>query len=177
MSGVLASIRSLRGAVLGAACVAVIAVTGPASASNNVPFPTAKYPTGTIVVKTSQRQLYLSLGNGRAVRYVVGVGRPGKKWVGTTYVRGKHLRPAWSPPAEIKRDNPRLPDVIPAGSPQNPMGAAALTLGYGEYAIHGTNRPGSVGGYVSYGCIRMYNDDVLDLYSRVRIGTRVIVLP
>jgi lipoprotein-anchoring transpeptidase ErfK/SrfK len=116
------------------------------------------------------------LGNGKAVRYPVGVGRAGKQWTGTAYINGKQLRPAWSPPAEVKRDKPSLPNVIAGGSPGNPMGAAALTLsGGGEYAIHGTNNPGSIGGFVSYGCIRMYNADVLDLYNRVGWGTTVVV--
>ena len=134
------------------------------------------YSSGTVVVKTSERALYYVLGNGKAVRYPVGVGRVGKQWSGTAYISGKQLRPAWSPPAEVKRDKPSLPNVIPGGSPSNPMGAAALTLsGGGEYAIHGTNNPGSVGGFVSYGCIRMYNADVLDLYNRVSWGTTVVV--
>ena len=85
-------------------------------------------------------------------------------------INGKQLKPAWSPPAEVKRDKPSLPNVIPGGSPSNPMGAAAMTLSGGEYAIHGTNQPSSIGGFVSYGCIRMYNADVLDLYSRVELG-------
>src|SRR5262245_8644695 len=86
-------------------------------------------------------------------------------------INGKQLSPAWSPPDEIKRDKPSLPNVIPGGSPANPMGAAAMTLsGGGEYAIHGTNDPRSIGGFVSYGCIRMHNVDVLDLYNRVRLG-------
>jgi lipoprotein-anchoring transpeptidase ErfK/SrfK len=131
---------------------------------------------GTIVIKTSQRRLYLVLGDGRAIRYPVGVGKAGKRWSGRTQIDGKYLKPAWSPPAEIKQDNPGIPDVIPGGSPRNPMGAAALTLSGGEYAIHGTNRPGSVGGYVSYGCIRMYNRDIVDLYRRVGIGTSVVVM-
>ena len=79
------------------------------------------------------------------------------------------------PPAEIRRDKPSLPDVIPGGSPHNPMGEAALTLSQGEYAIHGTNAPGSIGGFVSYGCIRMYNQDIMDLYARVSYGTTVVV--
>jgi lipoprotein-anchoring transpeptidase ErfK/SrfK len=134
------------------------------------------YSSGTVVVKTSERALYYVLGNGKAVRYPVGVGRAGKQWTGTAYINGKQLRPAWSPPAEVKRDKPSLPNVIPGGSPGNPMGAAALTLsGGGEYAIHGTNNPGSIGGFVSYGCIRMYNADVLDLYNRVGWGTTVVV--
>jgi lipoprotein-anchoring transpeptidase ErfK/SrfK len=134
------------------------------------------YSSGTVVVKTSERALYYVLGNGKAVRYPVGVGRVGKQWTGTAFISSKQLRPAWSPPAEVKRDKPSLPNVIPGGSPGNPMGAAALTLsGGGEYAIHGTNNPGSIGGFVSYGCIRMYNADVLDLYNRVGWGTTVVV--
>jgi lipoprotein-anchoring transpeptidase ErfK/SrfK len=134
------------------------------------------YSSGTVVVKTSERSLYYVLGNGKAVRYPVGVGRRGKQWTGTAFISSKQLRPAWSPPAEVKQDKPSLPDVIPGGSPSNPMGAAAMTLsGGGEYAIHGTNDPGSVGGFVSYGCIRMYNADVLDLYDRVSWGTPVVV--
>jgi lipoprotein-anchoring transpeptidase ErfK/SrfK len=91
-------------------------------------------------------------------------------------IDGKYIRPAWSPPADVKRDKPQLPNLIAGGSPRNPMGAAALTLsGGGQYAIHGTNVPGTVGGFVSYGCFRMYNPDVLDLYSRVSVGTSVVV--
>ena len=85
------------------------------------------------------------------------------------------LRAWWAPPAEVKRDNPRIADVIPGGSPSNPMGVAAMTLAGGEYAIHGTNRPGSIGSFASYGCIRMHNKDILDLFSRVNVGTPVIV--
>jgi lipoprotein-anchoring transpeptidase ErfK/SrfK len=134
-------------------------------------------PAGTIVVRNSERRLYYVLGDGRAIRYRVAVGRRGKQWTGSTHIDGKHLRPAWAPPAVVRRDNPRLPDVIPGGSPRNPMGAAALTLaGGGEYAIHGTNVPRSIGGTVSYGCIRMFNQDVLDLYNRVRVGTPVVVI-
>ena len=135
----------------------------------------AAYSSGTVVVKTGERTLYYVLGNGQAVRYRVGVGRVGKQWTGTAIISGKQLRPAWSPPADVKRDKPWLPNVIPGGSPSNPMGAAAMTLSAGEYAIHGTNNPGSIGGFVSYGCIRMYNADVLDLYNRVSWGTTVVV--
>jgi lipoprotein-anchoring transpeptidase ErfK/SrfK len=146
----------------------------PAQAREIVAFE-SPYPPGTIVVRTAERHLYYLVGDGRALRYRVGVGRRGKQWSGTSYVSGKYLRPAWSPPAEVRRDNPRLPDVIPGGSPRNPMGAAAMTLGTSEYAIHGTNAPGSIGGFVSYGCIRMHNSDVVDLYERVGIGTPVVV--
>lgn len=147
----------------------------PARAAPAVVAAPAGYAPGTIVVKTGERRLYLVLGEGRAVRYPVGVGKAGKQWAGTTRIDGKYRQPAWSPPAEVKRDNPRLPDVIPGGSPANPMGVAAMTLAGGEYAIHGTNRPNSVGGYVSYGCVRMYNQDIADLFERVTVGTPVVV--
>jgi|SRR5262245_16221082 lipoprotein-anchoring transpeptidase ErfK/SrfK len=166
--------RWLAAASAALALAATAAMTQPAQARGIVGF-SGNYSAGTIVVKTSERALYYVLGNGKAMHYTVGVGRLGKQWSGTAMITGKHLSPAWSPPADVKRDNPRLPAVIPGGSPRNPMGAAALTLSGGEYAIHGTNAPGSVGGFVSYGCIRMYNADILDLYSRVSFGTTVVV--
>ena len=138
-----------------------------------VPF--TGYSPGTVIVNTSQRRLYYVVGNGTAVRYPVGVGKPGKQWSGQAHIDGKYRHPAWSPPAVVRRDNPSLPSVIPGGSPGNPMGVAALTLSGGEYAIHGTNRPASIGGFVSYGCIRMYNQDIADLFDRVSVGTPVIV--
>ena len=133
------------------------------------------YSPGTIVVRTHERRLYLIVEQGKAVAYPVGVGRAGKQWAGTTRIDGKYTNPAWSPPAEVKRDKPSMPSVIPGGSPNNPMGVAAMTLAGGEYAIHGTNVPGSIGGFVSYGCIRMLNDDISDLYQRVSVGTTVVV--
>ena len=133
------------------------------------------YSPGTIVIKTNERRLYLILDQGHAVRYPVGVGKSGKQWAGTTRIDGKYRNPAWSPPADVKRDKPSIPNVIPGGSPRNPMGVAAMTLAGGEYAIHGTNMPGSVGGFVSYGCIRMLNADITDLYQRVSVGTTVVV--
>jgi lipoprotein-anchoring transpeptidase ErfK/SrfK len=158
--------------------VAVIGLIGGADVARANPdlvaFP-QRYAPGTIVVHTSERRLYLVAGNGYAVRYPVGVGRAGKQWAGVSQIDGKYLSPAWSPPAEVKRDKPSLPAVIPGGSPHNPMGVAAMTLAGTEYAIHGTNTPRSVGGFVSYGCIRMYNQDILDLYQRVAVGTPVVV--
>ena len=133
------------------------------------------YSPGTIVVRTGQRALYYVLDSGHALRYPVGVGRAGKQWSGTSYISGKYLSPAWSPPADVRRDKPSLPAVIPGGSPHNPMGVAAMTLAGGEYAIHGTNQPSSIGGFVSYGCIRMYNADITDLFARVGYGTTVVV--
>jgi lipoprotein-anchoring transpeptidase ErfK/SrfK len=133
------------------------------------------YSTGTIVVKTNERRLYLVVDTQHAISYPVGVGKAGKQWQGTSRIDGKYVRPAWSPPAEVKRDKPSLPNVIAGGTPQNPMGAAAMTLAGTEYAIHGTNMPGSIGGFVSYGCIRMYNQDITDLFDRVNVGTTVVV--
>ncbi len=166
--------RILRRSLYALALVAAAAAATPAQAREVVRL--NGYAPGTVVVKTSERKLYLVLGEGRALRYTVGVGRRGKTWSGTRVIDGKHRSPAWSPPREVRRDNPRLPDVIPGGAPNNPMGVAALTLSGGEYAIHGTNAPGSIGGFVSYGCIRMHNRDIADLYDRVGIGTRVVVL-
>jgi lipoprotein-anchoring transpeptidase ErfK/SrfK len=131
---------------------------------------------GTIVVMTGERQLYYTLGSGLSLRYPIGVGRPGRQWSGTVAIAGKHVAPNWAPPAEIKRDRPGVPDIIEGGSPANPMGAAALTLSGGSYAIHGTNAPKSIGGFVSYGCIRMFNADIVDLFDRVAVGTPVVVM-
>ena len=152
------------------------AAATPASAREVVPFQDGVSP-GTIVIRTGERRLYYVRGDGTALRYRVAVGRPGKQWFGEARVDGKYVRPAWSPPAEVRRDNPRLPDVIPGGSPGNPMGARALTLDLDEYAIHGTNRPASIGTFASYGCIRMLNEDIVDLYEQVHVGTRVVVTP
>lgn len=150
------------------------AFLSPLVARELVPFKTDA-SSGTVVVRTSERQLYLVQGDGMAFRYRVAVGRPGKQWLGEARISGKYVSPAWGPPAEIKRDNPSLPDVIPGGSPNNPLGVRALTLSRGEYAIHGTNRPSSIGTFASYGCIRMLNEDIVDLYDRVSVGTMIVV--
>ena len=135
------------------------------------------YSAGTIVIKTNERHLYYVTGEGQAIRYRVGVGKAGMAWTGQSSIDGKYISPAWQAPESIRKDYSRLPPVIPGGSPSNPMGAAALTLsGGGQYAIHGTNNPGSIGGFVSHGCIRMYNQDIMDLYARVSVGTKVVVL-
>jgi lipoprotein-anchoring transpeptidase ErfK/SrfK len=163
-----------------AACAAAVCLIADATvpqaalASGNV-VAFAGYAAGTIVVKTNERRLYLVVDAQHALRYPVGVGKSGKQWQGTSHIDGKYVRPAWSPPAEVKRDKPSLPDVIAGGTPQNPMGVAAMTLAGTEYAIHGTNMPGSIGGFVSYGCIRMYNQDITDLFERVSVGTTVVV--
>lgn len=135
----------------------------------------AGYGPGTVVVRTQERRLYLVLNEGQALRYPVAVAKAGQEWTGASYIYSKRIRPPWTPPNDIKRANPALPDVIPGGSSSNPMGDAALLIAGGEYAIHGTNRPESIGRFASYGCIRMYNEDVLDLYQRVQVGTMVVV--
>src|SRR5579862_3655356 len=157
--------------VLGVALLAAVA----ANAATRDIVPIAGFRPGTIVVKTSERRLYYVLDGGRALRFPVGVGRTGKTWTGEARIEGKFVKPAWAPPQEIRHDHPNLPQVIAGGAANNPMGEAALTMRGGEYAIHGTNRPQSIGGFVSHGCIRMYNSDIRELYSLVEVGTPVIV--
>lgn len=132
---------------------------------------------GSIVIRKKERALYYILDGESAIRYPVAVPKSGKEWSGYARVDGKYMAPAWSPPAEVKRDNPNLPDVIPGGSPNNPMGAAALTLDRSEIAIHGTTSKmrKSIGTAASYGCIRMLNEDILDLFGRVEVGTSVLM--
>ena len=132
-------------------------------------------PPGTIVIRTKERRLHLVLDDGKAISFPVGVGRAGKQWQGRAEIDGAYVEPGWAPTPEIKRDSPDLPDLIPGGAPNNPMGARALTLSGGEYAIHGTNRPESIGTYASYGCIRMFNEDIIDLFEHVKVGTEVVV--
>jgi lipoprotein-anchoring transpeptidase ErfK/SrfK len=168
-------IRSLRLAIVAIAAVIASAALPalPAQARESVDYAGSASP-GTIVVQTTERSLYLVTGKGKAIKYPVGVGRAGQQWFGTTRVVSKHIKPAWKPPASIR--GRRSPDFfIESGSPRNPMGAAALVLADNELAIHGTNNPGSIGGYVSAGCIRMHNKDIMDLFSRVAVGTRVVM--
>lgn len=150
----------------------------PAGAREIVQFPDYRYQPGTIVIRTGERKLYYIAAPGQALRYTIAVGKAGKQWRGVKYVEELAVEPSWSPPASVKRDKPGIPDIIPSGSPRNPMGARVIGLGPGgEYAIHGTNMPGTIGTAASYGCFRMHNQDVIDLYARVRMGTPVVVLP
>lgn len=167
--------RWLTASAVAFVLAAASSITQSAQAREIVGF-SGNHSTGTVVVRTNERSLYYVLGGGKAVRYPVGVGRTGLQWSGSTFINGKMLRPAWVPPAIVRRDKPNLPSVVPAGAPNNPVGAAVLFLAGGERAIHGTNNPRSIGGAVSYGCIRMFNADVLDLYGRVGVGTAVIVM-
>ena len=157
--------------------LALISASGSAQARERVSLPQGHEP-GSILVSTSQRMLYFVNGDGTAIRYRVAVGMPGRQWFGTRVIDGKHVQPAWSPPREVKRAQPHLPDLIAGGAPNNPMGAAALTIAPGEYAIHGTTNSmrASIGRYASFGCIRMLDEDILDLMPRVRVGARIHVV-
>jgi lipoprotein-anchoring transpeptidase ErfK/SrfK len=134
-----------------------------------------RYAPGTIVVSTSERRLWYVLGNGQAVQYGVGVGRPGFTWSGTHSVTMKREWPDWRPPASMLKRRPDLPRYM-KGGPENPLGARALYIGSTIYRIHGSNEPETIGEAVSSGCIRMTNEDVTDLYSRAKVGARVVVL-
>jgi lipoprotein-anchoring transpeptidase ErfK/SrfK len=140
-----------------------------------VSFDTREAP-GTIIIDTGNTALYYVLGQGRAVRYGVGVGRDGFTWSGVQTISRKAEWPDWYPPAEMVARQPYLPRFV-AGGPGNPLGARAMYLGSSQYRIHGTNDPSTIGKFVSSGCIRLTNEDVADLFSRVNVGTRVVVLP
>ena len=130
---------------------------------------------GTVIIDTRQRYLYLVEAGGTARRYGVGIGRPGFGWSGTKSITRKAEWPDWRPPADMLRRRPDLPRFM-AGGPANPLGARALYLGSSLYRIHGSNEPWTIGQAVSSGCFRMRNEDVIDLYNRVRVGTRVVVM-
>ncbi|GJE46415.1 putative L,D-transpeptidase ErfK/SrfK [Methylobacterium soli] len=135
----------------------------------------ANYKPGTIVVSTAERRLYFVLPNGEAIRYGVGVGRPGFTWSGVKTVTAKREWPSWTPPAAMIARRPDLPRYM-AGGIENPLGARAMYIGNTEYRIHGSNEPDTIGQAVSSGCIRMTNDDVTDLYERVKVGAKVVVM-
>ncbi|MFH1346040.1 MAG: L,D-transpeptidase [Pseudomonadota bacterium] len=133
-----------------------------------------QYAPGTIYISTAERRLYLVTGNGQAIAYGIGVGRDGFRWSGTHRITAKKEWPSWTPPAQMLRRRPDLPRHM-VGGPDNPLGARAMYLGSTLYRIHGSNEPETIGQAVSSGCFRMTNDDVKDLYSRVSVGTPVIV--
>ena len=133
------------------------------------------YAPGTIIINTSERRLYFVLGNGQALKYGVGVGRPGFTWAGTTHIANKREWPDWTPPPQMLKRRPDLPRHMEGGI-DNPLGARAMYLAGTMYRIHGSNEPDTIGQAVSSGCIRMTNADVTDLYSRARVGAKVIVL-
>jgi lipoprotein-anchoring transpeptidase ErfK/SrfK len=132
-------------------------------------------PAGTIVIDTPRKFLFLVQGGGKALRYGIGVGRPGFTWSGVKHVSAKREWPDWRPPDEMLKRRPDLPSFM-AGGPENPLGARALYLGSTLYRIHGSNEPWTIGTQVSSGCIRMRNEDVMDLYERVKVGAKVVVI-
>jgi len=134
-----------------------------------------KYPPGQIIVSFGDRRLYLINRKGQAISYPIAVPREKSRWQGVTVVSDKRINPSWTPTPEMRRENPRLPAHMPGGHPLNPLGVRALYLGSSLYRIHGTDAPWTIGEAVSKGCIRLYNEDVKDLYQRVPIGTRVTV--
>lgn len=152
------------------------AVELPARFKRQVVAYTGTEAPGTVIIDTPNTYLYYVLGGGRAIRYGIGVGREGFTWSGVQSVSKKAEWPDWTPPAEMLARQPYLPRFM-AGGPGNPLGARAMYLGGTIYRIHGTNNPSTIGGRVSSGCIRMTNEDVTDLYSRVNIGTKVVVKP
>ena len=190
-----------RSGLAGAAFAAVLSATLPASAyevidpltrqpiapyaedgrTQAAPIPretvsyNGPYGPGTIVVNTEERRLYYVLGDGKALKYGVGVGRPGFSWAGTKTIVAKKEWPSWTPPSQMLRRRPDLPHFMPGGI-NNPLGARAMYIGGTLYRIHGSNEPDSIGQAVSSGCIRMLNEDVADLYEHVKVGTRVVVL-
>jgi len=170
------SFAAAFGAMLGA--VAGLMPVASQARESVVSFP-ASYPAGAIVIKQHERKLYLVNGNGTAIQYPIAIGMSGRAWSGETYVQGKYIAPDWQAPDVVRRAHPEFTHVIPGGSPHNPMGAAAITLQISEIAIHGTTQTmrRSIGSAASFGCIRMYNEDVLDLYQRVSVGTPVVSIP
>jgi lipoprotein-anchoring transpeptidase ErfK/SrfK len=149
------------------------AVVDPRYMRQEVAYSGSEAP-GTVVINTNERMLYLVQSNGRAIRYGIGVGRPGFTWAGTHTITNKREWPDWTPPEEMLRRRPDLPRHM-EGGPDNPLGARAMYLGSTLYRIHGSNEPWTIGTQVSSGCIRMRNEDVVDLYNRVKIGTKVVV--
>ena len=147
----------------------------PAALRRQLVFYPSNQPAGTIIIDTAHTFLYLTLGRGKALRYGIGVGRKGFTWSGVEKISRKSAWPDWIPPAEMIARQPYLPRWV-GGGPGNPLGARALYLGSTDYRIHGTNNPASIGTHVSSGCIRMRNADVIDLYDRVAVGTKVVVL-
>lgn len=164
-------------AVAAALGLMVASLAGPAEAGRKVDLPT-DYPPGAVLISQSAKRLYLIVDARTAIAYPVAVARRGKEWSGPARIAGKFVEPAWSPPDMVKRDHPELPDIIPGGSPKNPMGARAITLDRDEIAIHGTTTSmrASIGTAASYGCIRMRNEDVIDLFDRVAVGAPVVMV-
>jgi len=162
------SMLRLLAAVLVTATIGLAVTAAPAGAAPEVVTFTSDYPLGAIIVVNSERHLYYVIGNGHALRYPVAVGTPQNQWTGQSFVGSKAVNPSWTPPWSLGHTMP--------GGGNNPLGARALYLGWTNYRIHGTNAPASIGSPASHGCVRMYNPDVIDLYSRVNLGAPVFVV-
>lgn len=186
------TMRPLRGLALAAASMlSVLAAPQTASAQGLVEFLwgggddwgggrqtvsfNTQYKPGQVIVSFGDRRLYLITQPGTALSYPIAVPREQSRWQGTTFVSQKRVNPSWTPTPEMIRENPRLPSWVPGGHPMNPLGNRALYLGSSTYRIHGTDAPWTIGQAVSKGCVRMYNEDVLDVYNRVPVGARVTV--
>src|SRR5271165_2957862 len=167
-----------RATVVGVAAALCAMSAKPAVAGRIIGY-ASHYPPGAILIGQSARKLYFILDAETAIAYPVAVAKPGKEWNGPARVVAKYVEPAWSPPDSVRCDHPDLPELIPSGSPRNPMGARAITLDRDEIAIHGTTKAmrASVGTAASYGCIRMLNEDVIDLFDRVPFGAPVMMMP
>jgi lipoprotein-anchoring transpeptidase ErfK/SrfK len=184
-SSIRSSIRSLIAAVAIAAPL-LAADIRPAAAQdffsflwsggsrNEISF-SPKYSPGQIIVSFGDRKLYYVHQRGAAISYPIAVPRQQSRWQGSTIVSSKRVNPSWTPTPSMRRENPKLPSYLPGGHPMNPLGVRALYLGSSLYRIHGTDAPWTIGQAVSKGCIRMYNEDVLDLYPRIPVGARVTV--
>lgn len=186
------TMRPLRGIAFAAASLlSVVAAPQTASAQGLVEFLwgggadwgggrqtvsfNSQYQAGQVIVSFGDRRLYIVTQPGTALSYPIAIPRDQSRWQGTTFVSQKRVNPSWTPTPEMRRENPRLPSWVPGGHPMNPLGNRALYLGSSMYRIHGTDAPWTIGQAVSKGCVRMYNEDVLDVYNRVPVGARVTV--
>jgi lipoprotein-anchoring transpeptidase ErfK/SrfK len=135
----------------------------------------ASHPAGTIIVSFGDRRLYYLLGKGQAISYPIAIPKPEARWAGVSYVASKTVNPVWTPTEEMRRENPKLPAFMPGGHPRNPLGVRALYVGTTMYRIHGTDAPWLIGEEVSHGCVRLLNEDIIDLYDRAKVGSKIII--
>jgi len=170
--------KSFARILIGAAALFAAAAPQTAAAREFVHYHSDLSP-GSIVVSEHERKLYLVVDQDDAIAYKVAVPKAGKEWSGVVQIEAKYVAPDWTPPEDVKHDHPDLPEVIPGGAPNNPMGDRAMTLSQGRDAIHGTTQKmrKSIGSAASYGCIRMLNEDIDDLYDRVAVGATVVMTP
>lgn len=174
-----AAAKTIANVIVGAAALFGAAALPQAAAAREYVHYHSDLNPGTIVVSEHERRLYLIVDQDDAIEYKVAVPKAGKEWTGVVQIDAKYVAPDWTPPEDVKHDHPNLPDVIPGGAANNPMGARAMTLSEGQVAIHGTTQKmrASIGSAASYGCIRMLNEDIVDLYDRVGVGATVIMNP